>query len=65
VISLFGLLAASVGLVGIVLELLGYTLPIVVYLPIGLFELIVGFWLMLKGIKESSEQSVTMRRANT
>jgi hypothetical protein len=64
VISLFGLLAASVGLVGIVLELLGYALPIVVYLPIGLFELTVGFWLMLKGIKESSEQSVTMRRAN-
>ncbi len=51
VISLWGLAAVSVGLVGIVLQLLGFEVPIFVYLPILPFELAIGAWLMLKGIK--------------
>lgn len=49
-ISLFGLVAVCVGLVGIVLEFLGYTMPIFVYLPILPFELAIGLWLLLRGI---------------
>jgi uncharacterized protein DUF4386 len=52
VISLWGVLAVSVGFIGIVLQLLGYDVSIFVYLPIGPFELTIGVWLMLRGIKE-------------
>jgi hypothetical protein len=54
-ISLSGLLAVSVAVVGIVLEFLGYSVPIIVYLPILPFELTMGAWLMLKGIRGGSE----------
>jgi hypothetical protein len=50
-ISLFGLLAVTMGLAGVMLQLFGYEVPIFVSLPIGLFELIIGAWLLLKGIK--------------
>jgi len=51
-ISLFGILAVILGLAGIAFQLIGYSVPIYVYLPIGLFELIIGIWLVLKGIEE-------------
>lgn len=57
VIPAFGLAAVSLGLVGVVLQLLGNTVPIVVYLPILPFELTVGAWLLVKGIKGGSEAS--------
>ncbi len=56
VISLWGLLAVSVGFIGIVVQLLGYDVPIFVYLPIGLFEVTIGVWLMLRGIKEQPQE---------
>ena len=52
VISLWGLLAVSVAFVGIVLQLLGYDVSIFVFLPILPFEVTIGVWLMLRGIKE-------------
>ncbi|NWJ48852.1 MAG: DUF4386 domain-containing protein [Chloroflexi bacterium] len=54
-ISLFGLIAASLGLVGVVCEFLGAEVPIFVYLPLLPFELTIGLWLMLRGIKDSSK----------
>jgi hypothetical protein len=59
VISLWGLLAVSVGFIGIVFQLLGYGVPIFVYLPIGPFELTIGVWLILRGIKEQSRDGYT------
>jgi hypothetical protein len=56
IISLFGLLAVLVGTGGIVLVLIGYVVPMLVFIPIGLFEIIIGFWLLLRGIKEDSEK---------
>ncbi|MGD9029161.1 MAG: DUF4386 domain-containing protein [Anaerolineae bacterium] len=56
-ISLFGLIAVSVASVGIVFQFLGYDVPIFVYLPILPFEVIIGVWLLLKGIAEGSEAS--------
>lgn len=55
VISLWGLLAVSVGFIGIVVQVLGYDVPIFVYLPIGLFEVTIGVWLMLRGIKQQPQ----------
>jgi len=52
VISLWGLLAVSVAFVGIVLQVLGYDVSIFVFLPILPFEVTIGVWLMLRGIKE-------------
>jgi uncharacterized protein DUF4386 len=52
VISLWGLLAVFVAFVGIVLQLLGYDVPIFVSLPILPFEVTIGVWLMLRGIQE-------------
>jgi hypothetical protein len=55
IISLYGILAVLVGLVGIVFQFFGYTVPIFVYLPLLPFELTIGLWLLIKGIGESSK----------
>lgn len=52
-ISLFGIVAVALGFVGIVLDLAGYSVPMTVYMPIGLFELTIGLWLLVKGISAS------------
>ncbi len=52
VISLFGLIAVAVASVGIVFQFFGYDVPIFVSLPILPFELTIGTWLMLRGIKD-------------
>ncbi len=51
-ISLFGLIAVSVALVGLVIEFLGHDVSILVFLPILPFELTIGTWLVLRGIKD-------------
>jgi hypothetical protein len=56
VISLWGLLAVSVGLIGIVMQVLGYDVSIFVYLPILPFEVTIGVWLMLRGVKEQPQE---------
>ena len=56
VISLRGLLAVSVALVGIVFQFFGYDVPIFVFLPIAPFELTIGVWLLLRGIQEKPRQ---------
>jgi hypothetical protein len=52
VISLFGLIAVSVALAGLVVEFLGHDVSILVFLPILPFELTIGTWLVLRGIKD-------------
>jgi hypothetical protein len=54
-LSLFGLIAASLALIGIPFLLLGYDIPMLVFLPNLVFELTIGVWLMVKGIKDGSE----------
>jgi len=56
VISLWGLLAVSVAFVGVVLQVLGYAVSIFVFLPILPFEVTIGGWLMLRGIKEQPRE---------
>ena len=57
IISLFGLAAVILAAFGIVFEFFGYDVPIYAYLPILPFELTIGTWLMLRGVKYDSGQS--------
>jgi len=54
-LSLFGLIAALLALIGTPLGLLGYDVPIFVFLPNLPFELGIGLWLIVKGIRDGSE----------
>jgi len=56
VLSLWGLIAAPLALIGILFSLFGYNVPIVVFLPNLPFEITMGIWLMVKGIRNSSER---------
>jgi len=55
VISLWGLVAVVLALGAAVFQLFGYAVPLWVSIPIAPFELAIGFWLLLKGIKAGSE----------
>jgi len=54
-LSLWGLIAASLGLVGELLVLLGNNVLMFAFLPILPFELAIGIWLMAKGTKEEKQ----------
>ncbi len=58
VIALWGLLAAALGLMGIVVELFGASAPTLVFLPLLGFELAIGFWLLTRGVREEHEQTM-------
>jgi hypothetical protein len=49
-ISIFGVASVSVSLVGMVVTLFGHVVPIFVSLPVGLFELVIGVWLLVRSI---------------
>lgn len=53
-LSLFGIIAASLGLIGTLLEILGFDVPLYVFLPILPFELAIGIWLIVKGFKSTA-----------
>jgi hypothetical protein len=48
-LSAFGLTAVGVAMVAVVLELLGYGNLMVLMMPIGLFEIATGLWLLIRG----------------
>ena len=54
ILSVWGLIAAPLALVGIVMSLLGSDVSIVVCLPNLPFELTAGVYLLVKGTRESS-----------
>jgi hypothetical protein len=54
VLSLWGLIAASLAIIGTLFGLLGYDVPIIVFLPNLPFELTIGVWLIVKGIRDGS-----------
>ena len=55
VISLWGITAASLGFIGTLIGFFDYEVPMYVFLPILPFELAIGVWLMVKGIRDGSE----------
>ncbi|MFI5284431.1 MAG: DUF4386 domain-containing protein [Candidatus Dormibacterales bacterium] len=64
-ISLFGLAAVVIALGGIVLEFLGYSVSIFVFLPLLPFELAIGFWLLVKGINAGAEPDAVFPGTST
>jgi hypothetical protein len=50
-LSLWGIVAVSLALIGTVMGWLGMPKPLVLVIPNGLFELAIGLWLVVKGIK--------------
>jgi hypothetical protein len=52
-ISGFGLIVVALGSVGVLLELLGYGTMMALMIAILPFELLIGFWLLLRGASES------------
>ena len=56
-LSAFGIFVASLGLIGILFGLLGYDVPLFVILPILPFEIAIGIWLLVKGIKTQGIKS--------
>jgi hypothetical protein len=55
IISGYGLAAAVVALVGNVISFFGYNVPIYVSIPLLPFELAIGLWLLIKGVKEQAQ----------
>jgi hypothetical protein len=60
VISLWGLVAVVVALGAAAFQIFGYAVPLWVSIPIAPFELAIGFWLLLKGIKAGSETRLSV-----
>ncbi len=54
VLSLWGIAAASLGLIGTLFVIFGYDVPLYVFLPILPFELAIGVWLIVKGFSSSA-----------
>ena len=50
-LAIFGLIAAPLAFIGTVIELLGYAVPLIVFLPNLPFELAIGLWLLVKGAR--------------
>jgi hypothetical protein len=55
VLAILGLIVAPLALIGTLLGLLGYNVPIYVLIPNLPFELTMGVWLLVKGISDDSE----------
>ncbi len=54
-LSVWGLVAAPLALIGTLFVLFGYDVPLFVFLPNLPFELTMGVWLMVKGIRDVAE----------
>jgi hypothetical protein len=55
-LNLLGLIAAPLALIGTLFTLLGYEVPIFVFLPNLPFELGIGLWLISKGVRVRQEK---------
>ncbi len=55
-LSLWGLITTFPMLVGTVTQIFGYTIPFYFYAPYVPFELVIGVWVLVKGIPETKLQ---------
>lgn len=53
--SLWGLIATFPMLIGTLMQVFGYTIPFIFYLPYVPFELVIAIWILVKGIKDDAE----------
>ncbi len=59
-LSLWGLIAVFPCLIGTLAAMFGYEVPFALYVPYVPFELVIGVWILVKGIKETSETRVSL-----
>ena len=52
-LAIFGLVAAPLAFIGTVFDLLGVSVPLIVFLPNLPFELAIGLWLLTKGARDT------------
>ena len=57
VISIFGIIAALLMFAEEILSIFGHGIGMNMLLPIGLIQLILPLWLILKGLKETTVKS--------
>ena len=57
VLSLWGLITVLPFLIGAPLAVMGYEVPMAFYLPYVPFELVIGIWILVKGIRDESENA--------
>ena len=57
VLSLWGLITIFPMLIGTLTQIFGYTIPFIFYVPYVPFELVIGAWILVKGIPETKQQS--------
>jgi hypothetical protein len=53
VLAIVGLIAAPLALAGTLFAVLGFEVPLAVYIPNGPFELTMGVWLLVRGTKNT------------
>jgi hypothetical protein len=54
-LSLWGLITTFPMLVGTLTQIFGSSIPFIFYVPYVPFELVIGIWILVKGIREGSE----------
>lgn len=60
--ALWGLVAVLPMLVGTIAQIFGYSIPFIFYAPYVPFELVIGIWILLVGIKnDSGVEAVTIQ----
>ncbi len=53
VLSLWGLITVLPFVIGAPLAVMGYEVPMAVYVPYVPFELVIGIWILVKGVREA------------
>jgi hypothetical protein len=51
-LAIFGLIVAPLALIGTLMELFGFSAPLYLFIPNLPFELAIGIWLLVKGIRD-------------
>ncbi len=62
-LSLWGLITILPILFGTLLAILGYEIPFIFYVPYVPFELVIGLWILVKGISPQQENNLALQSA--
>ncbi len=62
-LSLWGLIATFPMLIGTLAQIFGYTIPFVFYVPYVPFELVIGIWILVKGVPETERLATVYLQA--
>ena len=60
-LSLWGIITVFPMLVGTLTQIFGYPIPFIFYLPYVPFEFVIGVWILVRGVKDSSERATTLQ----